>query len=99
MSTVTINLDEDLAILLSQPNQTIEHAALEMIVLEFYRRGAISSGKAGELLRVPRLEFIRYASQLGIPNIDMTADEWENEKAAVARGWTRDELYDRGRTR
>ena len=84
MSTVTIDLDEDLAVLLNQTNQTIEHAALEMIVLELYRRGAISSGKAGELLSVPRLEFIRYASQLGIPNIDMTADEWENEKTAVA---------------
>jgi hypothetical protein len=55
-----------------------------MIVLELYRRGAISSGKAGDLLRMPRLDFIRHASQLGIPNIDMTAEEWENEKAAVS---------------
>lgn len=83
MSTVTIDLDEGLANLLHQTNENVEIAASEMIVLELYRRGAISSGKAGELLGIPRLDFIRYASQLGIPNIDMTADEWEQEKAAV----------------
>jgi hypothetical protein len=49
---------------------------------ELYRRGAISSRTAGELLGMPRLDFIRYA-QLGIPNIDMTDDEWEQKKAAV----------------
>ena len=83
MSTVTIDLDEGLATLLHQTNQPVQLAASEMIVLELYRRGAISSGKAGELLKMPRLDFIRHASELGIPNIDMTADEWEHEKAAV----------------
>ncbi|MEA2336931.1 MAG: hypothetical protein QOE82_938 [Thermoanaerobaculia bacterium] len=83
MSTVTIDLDEGLATLLHQTNENVELAASEMIVFELYRRGAISSGKAGELLGMPRLDFIRYASQLGIANIDMTADEWEQEKAAV----------------
>ena len=56
-----------------------------MIVLELYRRGTISSGKAAELLDMPRLDFIRHASHLGIPHIDMTPDEWEAEKA-VGRG-------------
>lgn len=81
--TITIDLDEGLAALLHQTNQNVELAASEMIVLELYRRGAISSGKAGELLSMPRLDFIRHASNLGIPAIEMTADEWENEKAAV----------------
>ena len=83
MSTVTIDLDEGLATLLHQTNENVDLAASEMIVLELYRRGAVSSGKAGELLGMPRLDFIRHASQLGIPAIDMTADEWEQEKAAV----------------
>ena len=83
MSTVTIDLDEGLASLQHQTNENVDLAASEMIVLELYRRGAISSGKAGELLAMPRLDFIRHASQLGIPGIDMTADEWEHEKAAV----------------
>jgi predicted HTH domain antitoxin len=54
-----------------------------MIVLELYRRGTISSGKAGELLGMPRIDFIKHASRLGIPFFDMTDDEWEAEKAAL----------------
>jgi predicted HTH domain antitoxin len=88
MSTVRVELDEAVASLLHQTNQPVQEAAQEMILLELYRRGTISSGKAAELLRMPRLDFIRYASQLGISFIDMTVDEWEAEKAAL-EAWPR----------
>jgi predicted HTH domain antitoxin len=83
MSTTRIELDDDLATLLHQTNQPVQDAAREMIVLELYRRGTISSGKAAELLGMPRLGFIQHASRLGIPHIDMTSDEWEAEKATL----------------
>jgi predicted HTH domain antitoxin len=88
MSTVRVDLDEAVATLLHQTNQPVREAAQEMILLELYRRGTISSGKAAELLGMPRLDFIRHASQLGIPFIDMTVDEWEAEKAAL-EAWPR----------
>ncbi len=37
---------------------------------------------------MPRFDFIRHASRLGIPYIDMTQDEWEAEKA-VLEAWPR----------
>jgi len=37
-----------------------------MIVLKVYRRGVISSGNAAGLMRIPRLDFIHRASELGI---------------------------------
>ena len=83
MSTIKIDLDDDLAALLQQTNQPVQSAAREMIVLELYRRGTVSSGKAAELLGMPRLTFIQHASRLGIPHIDMTADEWEAEKTTL----------------
>ncbi len=83
MSTVKIDVAEDLAALLNQTNQPLEKVAREMIVLELYRRGTLSSGKAAELLGMPRLDFIKHASKLGIPYIDMTSDEWEREKSAL----------------
>ncbi len=86
MATVTISVDASLAALLHQSNQPIEDAAREMIVLELYRRGSLSSGKAGELLGMQRLDFIRHASHLGIPSIDMTPDEWQAEKVALDAG-------------
>jgi predicted HTH domain antitoxin len=80
VSTVTLNLDEDLVALLHQLNLPVERAARELIVLELYRRGVISSGKGAQLLGMPRQEFVHYASRQGIPFFEMTADEWERER-------------------
>jgi predicted HTH domain antitoxin len=82
MSSVKIEIEEPLAALLHQTNQPVQQAGREMIVLELYRRGTISSGKAAELLGMERIDFIKHASRLGIPYIDMTEDEWAAEKAA-----------------
>ena len=51
----------------------------ECVVLELYRRGLLSSGKAAELLGMQRVAFIRYTRRLGIPFLSMTDDEWEEE--------------------
>jgi predicted HTH domain antitoxin len=82
MSSVKIEIEDSLAALLHQTNQPVQQAGREMIVLELYRRGTISSGKAAELLGMERIDFIKHASRLGIPYIDMTEDEWAAEKAA-----------------
>jgi predicted HTH domain antitoxin len=81
MSTLTLQLENELAALLHQTNQPIERAARELIVLELFRRGAISSGKAAELLGMARWTFVTYAGQLGIPFFEMTQDEWADEQA------------------
>ncbi|HEX7376160.1 MAG TPA: UPF0175 family protein [Pirellulales bacterium] len=80
MSTISINLDDDVTALLQATNQPVHQAAREFIILELYRRGALSSGKASELLAMSRWEFVRYASRLGIPFFDMTEDEWRGER-------------------
>jgi predicted HTH domain antitoxin len=79
MNTVKLEIEEDLVSLLSQLNQPVQNVARELIVLEMYRRGMISSGKAAQLLNMARLEFIHHASKLGIPYFQMTEDEWNNE--------------------
>lgn len=81
MRTVTIDLEDDLAALLQGLNQPVQQTAHELIVLEIYRRGMISSGKAAQLLGMPRWEFVRYASRLGIAFFDLTDDEWTAERA------------------
>ncbi len=84
MSTIRLDVHDDLVTLLreAKPDTTPEGAALEAIVLELYRRRIMSSGKAAELLMMPRVDFIVYASRLGIPYIDMTEEEWEQEMRA-----------------
>jgi predicted HTH domain antitoxin len=81
MGSVTVELDDDLVEVLRQQgeDQPLERAVRELVVLELYRRAAISSGRAAILLGMGRFEFIRYASSLGIPFFDMTEEEWEAE--------------------
>ena len=83
MSAVTVQLDEDLVALLNSSNQSLQHTASELMVLELYRRGTISSGKAAQLLGMERIAFIQHASRLGIAFLDMTEDEWAAEQAQI----------------
>lgn len=78
-TTLELDLPQDLAALLQGFNQPLEQSARELMVLELYRRGAISSGKAAEYLNMARFEFVHYAARLGIAFFDMTEDEWTAE--------------------
>jgi len=80
MATVTMELDEELVALLQGPERPAEAAARELIVLELYRQGTVSSGKAAELLGMPRVAFIQHASGLGIPYYRLTREDWEAEQ-------------------
>lgn len=85
---VTVQIEDELARLMREADAPVERTAREMIVLELYRRGTISSGRAAILLGMPRIDFIKHASSLGIPYIDMTPEEWEAEKRAI-ESWRR----------
>ena len=79
MSVVSLLLDDDLARLLADGPQPVDQAALELIVMELYRQGKISSGRSAEALRLTRLDFIQRASTLGIPYLRATEDDLERE--------------------
>ena len=78
MSELKFDLPPELFTLLQELGEPAA-AVKECVVLELYRRGVISSGKAAELLGMGRLEFIHYAGRLGIPYFRMSAEEWEDE--------------------
>ena len=52
-------------------------------MLELYREGRVSGGKAAELLGITLETFLKRAGDLGIPCFDMPDDEWAREKDAV----------------
>ncbi len=79
----TVELDDELASLLEMIQQPLERATREAAVLELYRRGMVSTGKAAELLGMARFAFVRYADELGIPFFRMSKEDWEAEKAAA----------------
>ena len=78
-----IQLEGDLAALLYGQNQPLQSTVREFVVLELYRRGTLSSGRAAQLLGMKRFEFVRYASRLGLAFYEMTDDEWANELEQV----------------
>jgi len=82
MNTVTIELEEPLVSILRQENHSVATLVREIVVMELYRRGVVSSEKAAELLGTSREEFIRRASSLGLQSFDPKRDEWEAELPA-----------------
>ena len=69
----TVVLDDELATLLEQ-EKPLDQAAREALVMDLFRRGKISTGKACELLSLDRLTFARRAAELGIPYFQMTKE-------------------------
>ena len=66
-------------------NRPLADSVRELIVLELYRQGRISSGKAAELLGMSRVAFIQHTSALGIPFFEMTGEEWQAELEQVRK--------------
>jgi predicted HTH domain antitoxin len=79
MVAVHMSLDAELVAVLEEVGRPAKESARELIVLELYREGLISSGKAAELLGMPRVEFVRWAGQHGIPYFQMTRGELRQE--------------------
>jgi predicted HTH domain antitoxin len=80
MSVIQLELKDELAAVLQGLNRPLTQTVVELVVLELYRRGAVSSGKAAELVGMSRWELIRHASRLGISYFEMTEEEWEAER-------------------
>ena len=79
MGAVQIELDQDLVALLEELRRPVKQAARELIVLELYRQGELSSGKAAQLLGLEREDFIRHASAQGIPYFQLRGEELHQE--------------------
>ncbi|MHB8880819.1 MAG: UPF0175 family protein [Thermodesulfovibrionales bacterium] len=65
--------------------QTSADAVKEAAVLELYREGKLSSGKAAEILGMERFEFIRYAGMKGIAYLRTDPSELEDEVRLLQR--------------
>jgi predicted HTH domain antitoxin len=85
MSAAPVELDHDLVVLLEELQRPAKQAARELIVLELYRQGEVSSGRAAQLLGLEREAFIRYASNQGIPYFQLQGEEVQRELDALKK--------------
>ena len=84
----TLTLDDELAAILAAESGSFEVAAREALVMELFRRGRLSIGKACELLGLTREVFARRAADLGIPYFLMTKADWAAELSTI-EAWPR----------
>ena len=85
MGALPVELDQDLVALLEELQRPAKQAARELIVLELYRQGEVSSGRAAQLLGMEREEFIRHASEQGIPYFQLEGEELQRELEAIKK--------------
>ena len=84
MSQVPVMINEEVVELLGLSGEQLERSILEDIVVGMYRRHDISARRAAGLLSMEFLSFLRWTGEMGIPYIDMTPEEWQEEMRVVA---------------
>jgi predicted HTH domain antitoxin len=84
MRAITVHLDDDLASIFDEAPEQLGELAHEALVLELYRRHAISAGRASQTLGIGLESFMKLASSRGIPVIDMSPEEWADEFARIS---------------
>ena len=63
----------------------IQHRISEWLVFSLFSEGKISTGKAGKLLGISRLDFIQLLKTRGIAFINYSEDEIKEELEAVKK--------------
>ena len=82
MNTVTIELPVDgLPSPADMPDNFSDEARF-LLASKLFEQGRISSGKAGKLAGMGRVEFLLAASRAGVPVVDLSGDELTAEFAA-----------------
>jgi predicted HTH domain antitoxin len=81
MNTMTIELPvEGLPSAAELPANFADEARF-LLALKLFEQGRISSGKAGRLCDMGRVEFLMAASRAGVPVVDLSGDELTQEFA------------------
>jgi predicted HTH domain antitoxin len=81
MNTLTIELPvEGLPSAAELPANFADEARF-LLAVKLFEQGRISSGKAGRLCSMGRVEFLLSASRSGVPVVDLRGDELEQEFA------------------
>ncbi len=72
---ITITIPSEILPIVAKKKGDVPIKVLEFLILELYRLGELSSGKAAQYLNMERFEFVRFASGMGISFIDLDKDE------------------------
>jgi predicted HTH domain antitoxin len=83
MSQIPVVINEEVVDLLGLSGEQLERSVLETLVLELYRRHEVSAMRASQLLNMEFMAFLGWSGERGVPYLDMTEEEWEEEVRTV----------------
>ncbi len=83
---VEIELPRDLLTALNVPAAEIKQRTTEWVALALFQEGAISAGKAAEMVGMTKAQFIAFLNQRHLPYLDAVSDELarDSETAVTA---------------
>jgi len=73
--TVRLNLPRDLLGVLDVSETGLENRLRELIAIELFREGMISSGKGGELVGISKWDFIQLLTRYNVPYFNQTPED------------------------
>lgn len=87
MSTMTVSLDlpRDLVSVLDVPEMSVGARLKELIAVELFREGMISSGKGAELTGTSKGEFVDLLGRQGIAYFTQSPEELTGEVVTLER--------------
>jgi predicted HTH domain antitoxin len=77
--TLTINVPEEVLSAVGRSADEAERDARLALAIEWYRRGAVTQGKAAEIAGVPRADFIDELSSRKIEVVQVSPEELRRE--------------------
>ncbi len=84
-TTVPITVPEGLVPYLDPKGEGLSFAQKALLLYPFIRERQISHGRAAEILGVRKLDLIDYYCELGLPYLNQSASEMDEEMADIRR--------------
>ena len=79
MTTITVQLPDDLGSHFAQSPRELEREVRLAAAIDWFARGLVSQGRAAEIAQVPRADFLDALAQRHIENVAFDAAELKRE--------------------
>ncbi|MEW6669032.1 MAG: UPF0175 family protein [Thermodesulfobacteriota bacterium] len=83
---ITMTIPSEILPIVAKRKKDVPSKVFEYLILELYRLGELSSGKAAQYLQMERFEFVRFAARCGIPFFEMDKEELAQDYRQAHRG-------------
>ena len=83
MTTIKMELPDEMIAFAKPSNKEDELKRNAMILYPYIKQGTISHGRAAEILGIFKMDLITLYGNLGLPYIELTDDEIDEELAMV----------------